>query len=267
MYAPLRPGTFRDHIGNPATRLSQARGHATGRKYRPMGIGRFEAALDSDGWPLGINKRTNSDRYDRGSVPSGTYNNMVSKNAVQGLSELPYLFPARYYDYHTQNFHVPVGFRRSTGSGMNAFYLESFVDELAYAAGNDPYEYRRELIARNTTFRNRNDRVKALDMVAEMAGWGKPLPEGWARGIAIDDRRRAQPTPLPCFAAPISGHGEQSSISTTTSPGPRWMSRTSRRSQAWRHDRRCRNPFLPVRDSGRCQAEGRGAWLLKPNQP
>ena len=63
-----------------------------GEKYRPMGIGRFEAALDSDGWPLGISFRTNGDRYDRGSVPSGTYLNMVSENAVQGLSELPSFF-------------------------------------------------------------------------------------------------------------------------------------------------------------------------------
>jgi isoquinoline 1-oxidoreductase subunit beta len=165
-----------------------------GEKYRPMGIGRFEAALDSDGWPLGINFRTNGDRYDRGSIPSGTYKNLVSENAVQGLSELPYFFPARYYDVLTQNSHVPVGFRRSTGSGVNVFYLESFVDELAHAAGKDPYEYRRELIARNTNFRNRDDWLKALDMVAEQSGWGKPLPEGWARGIAIDDRRRAQPT-------------------------------------------------------------------------
>jgi isoquinoline 1-oxidoreductase beta subunit len=165
-----------------------------GEKYRPMGVARFEAALDSDGWPLGITIRTNGDRYDRGSVPSGTYSNMVSENAVQGLSELPYFFPTRYYDFHTLNSHVPVGFRRSTGSGVNAFYLESFVDELAHAAGKDPYAYRRELIARNTKFRNRNDWLKALDMVAEMSGWGKPLPEGWAQGIAIDDRRRAQPT-------------------------------------------------------------------------
>jgi isoquinoline 1-oxidoreductase subunit beta len=165
-----------------------------GEKYRPMGVARFEAALDSDGWPLGINVRTNGDRYSRGLVPSGTYMNMVSENAVQGLSELPYFFPTRYYDFHTQNSHVPVGFRRSTGSGGNVFYLESFIDELAHVAGKDSYEYRRELIARNTKFRNRNDWLKALDRVAEMSGWGKPLPEGWARGIAIDDRRRAQPT-------------------------------------------------------------------------
>ncbi|HEY3616782.1 MAG TPA: molybdopterin cofactor-binding domain-containing protein [Candidatus Sulfotelmatobacter sp.] len=76
---------------------------------------------------------------------------------------------------------------------MNVFYLESFIDELAHAAGKDSYEYRRELIARNTKFRDRDDWLKALDMVAEMSGWGQPLPHGWARGIAADDRRRAAP--------------------------------------------------------------------------
>jgi isoquinoline 1-oxidoreductase subunit beta len=165
-----------------------------GEKYRPMGIGRFEAALDADGWPLAISMRTNGDRYDRSLTPSGTHRNPVSEQAVRGLHELPYFFPTRYYDVHTQNSHVPVGFRRSTGSGVNVFYLESFIDELAHAAGKDSYEYRRELIARNSKFRDRDDWLKALDMVAEMSGWGKPLPAGWARGIAADDRRRALQT-------------------------------------------------------------------------
>ena len=113
---------------------------------------------------------------------------------MRGLHELPY------YRSHpsittstrrTATFRS--GFRRSTGSGVNVFYLESFIDELAHAAGKDPYEYRRELIARNTNFRDRDDWLKALDMVAKMSGWGTPLPEGWARGIAIDDRRRPSP--------------------------------------------------------------------------
>jgi isoquinoline 1-oxidoreductase subunit beta len=161
-----------------------------GEKYRPMGLGRFEAALDAAGWPLAIAIRTASDRYDPVTVPAGTYKNLVAEQAVRGLHELPYYFPIRHYDVHTRNSHVPVGFRRSTGSGVNVFYLESFIDELAHAAGKDPYEYRRELIARNANFRDREDWLKALDMVAEMSGWGSSLPEGWARGIAIDDRRR-----------------------------------------------------------------------------
>jgi isoquinoline 1-oxidoreductase subunit beta len=161
-----------------------------GEKYRPMGIGRFEAALDGDGRPLAIAMRTVGDRYDTVDTPAGTYKNRVAEQAVRGLHQLPYYFPVRYYDVHTHNSHVPVGFRRATGSSVNVFYLESFIDELAHAAGKDPYDYRRGLVARNAEFRDRDDWLKALDMVAEMSGWGTPLPDGWARGIAIDDRRR-----------------------------------------------------------------------------
>jgi isoquinoline 1-oxidoreductase subunit beta len=161
-----------------------------GEKYRPMGVGRFEAALDAAGWPIALNMRTNGDRFDRNLVPAGTHKNLLAEQAVRGLHELPYFFPTVFYDVHTQNSHVPVGFRRSTGSGVNVFYLESFIDELAHAAGKDSYDYRRELIARNTNWRGRDDWLKALDMVAEMSGWGSPLPDGWARGIAVDDRRR-----------------------------------------------------------------------------
>jgi isoquinoline 1-oxidoreductase beta subunit len=161
-----------------------------GEKYRPMGVGRFEAALGADGWPLAITMRTVGDRYDTVGTPAGTYKNLVAEQAVRGLHELPYYVPVRHYDVHTQNSHVPVGFRRATGSSVNVFYLESFIDELAHAAGRDPFDYRRELVARNANFRDRDDWLKALDKVAKMSGWGTPLPDGWARGIAIDDRRR-----------------------------------------------------------------------------
>jgi isoquinoline 1-oxidoreductase beta subunit len=161
-----------------------------GEKYRPMGIGSFEAALDADGWPIAISFQTTGDRYDNNGTPAGTYKNPVAEQAVRGLHDLPYYFPVRHYDVRTLNSHVPVGFRRATGSSVNVFYLESFIDELAHAAGKDPYEYRRELVARNANFRDRDDWLKALDMVAKMSGWGAPLPEGWARGIAVDDRRR-----------------------------------------------------------------------------
>jgi isoquinoline 1-oxidoreductase subunit beta len=160
-----------------------------GEKYRPMGIAQFEAALDADGWPLAINLRNIADQYDRNPIRAGTYKNRVAEGTVRGLDELPYFVPTFFFDVHTKNSNVPVGFRRSSGSAANVFYLESFVDELAHAAGKDPYEYRRELIARNSNFANRGDWLKALDLVAEMSEWGKPLPEGWARGIGIDDHR------------------------------------------------------------------------------
>src|SRR5579883_158846 len=160
-----------------------------GEKYRPMGIAQFEAALDADGWPIAMKLRNIADQYDRNMKPTGTYNNLAAEGTVRGLDELPYYVPAYFFDVHVQNSHVPIGFRRSSGSAANVFYLESFIDELAHAAGKDPYAYRRELIARNEKFENREDWLKALDLVAEMSDWGKPLPEGWARGISIDDHR------------------------------------------------------------------------------
>src|SRR5437763_6332282 len=56
-------------------------------KYRPMGIGRFEAALDRDGWPLAMRMRTNGARYDRSLIPTGTYTHMVSEQSVPRLHE------------------------------------------------------------------------------------------------------------------------------------------------------------------------------------
>jgi isoquinoline 1-oxidoreductase beta subunit len=153
-----------------------------GARPRPMGIGVFKAAVDANGWPVAIHART-----------TGQYS---GDQQVRGLTAQPYYVPNYRYDSHELKFHVPTTQRRATGSSINAFYLETFIDELAHAAGKDPYLYRRELIARNPAkggvggFSQRDEWVKALDIVTKMSGWGTPLPEGWARGIAIDDRRR-----------------------------------------------------------------------------
>jgi isoquinoline 1-oxidoreductase beta subunit len=156
-----------------------------GLRPRPMGVGLFKAGLDATGYPIAIEVRS-----------SGT--NYAIDQQWRGLSAWPYYVPNYRYTTHVPKSHVPCVPRRATGSSTNAFYQESFIDELAHAAGKDPYLYRRELIARNPPlptpglggFAQRDDWLKALDMAAKMAGWGTPLPEGWARGIAIDDRRR-----------------------------------------------------------------------------
>jgi len=82
-------------------------------------------------------------------------------------------------DFRELTLPVPVGFWRSVGYSHNAFVVESFVDELAAAAGQDPVAYRRALL--------RNEpRVRAvLDLAAERSGWGAPLPQGRARGVAV----------------------------------------------------------------------------------
>jgi len=74
---------------------------------------------------------------------------------------------------------VPWGFWRSVDHSLHAFFTESFVDELAVAAGRDPYDYRRDLLAHEPRF------LAVLDLAAEKSDWGRPLPADHGRGIAI----------------------------------------------------------------------------------
>ena len=90
-----------------------------------------------------------------------------------------YYAPNYRFSTHAVAFHIPAGTRRGVGEPAHDFYRESFMDELAHAAGKDPYLYRRELISR-TDLPYKADMIKALDIAAEMSGWGKPLPQGMA---------------------------------------------------------------------------------------
>ena len=145
-----------------------------GTTYRAMGMARLKAALDADGWPLALEVRTSMQQDGFG--PDASFD-VASR----------YYVPNYRFSNHTTNFHVPVGTRRGVGQAAHEFYRESFIDELAHAAGKDPYRYRRELIAR-TELPFKADMLKALDMAAEMSGWGTPLPRGTARAIALEER-------------------------------------------------------------------------------
>ena len=74
---------------------------------------------------------------------------------------------------------IPTAFWRGVGPTHNCFVVESFIDELAGAAGRDPVDYRRALLARNPRA------LGVLNLAAEKAGWGKPLPPGWGRGVSV----------------------------------------------------------------------------------
>src|SRR5262249_34967025 len=93
----------------------------------------------------------------------------------------PYAVTNFRVDCVLKNTHVPVMFWRSVGSSQNAFAVESFVDELAHAAGEDPYRFRRRLLA------ERPDFLAVLDLLAEKGDWGKPMPAGRGRGMAIHE--------------------------------------------------------------------------------
>ncbi len=98
---------------------------------------------------------------------------------MEGAKELPYAIPNLQVEWAKQEPGVPIGFWRSVGHSHTAFATECFLDELAAAAGKDPYEFRRALLEKSP----RHKRV--LELAAAKGNWGKPLPKGQGRGIAV----------------------------------------------------------------------------------
>jgi len=149
-------------------------------RYRPQAAMRFKAGLGVDGMPVALDLRTAVGSISR-SLGWGSASSGIEPSAVEGLSNLPYATPALNVDCVLKNTHVPVMFWRSVGSSQNAFAIESFIDELAHAAGKDPYQYRRALLS------GKDDFLKVLDTLAEKGDWGKPMPPGRGRGVAIHE--------------------------------------------------------------------------------
>ena len=168
-------------------------GHVNG--FHPMGMARMTAGLGPDGMPIAIWVRIagNDAREGKPRLVYGKYKAQVAHQLLRGFHLFPYGVPNLRVEINTMKTFVPCSTWRSTGSHANVFYLESFVEEMARAAGRDPIEYRRALIsaAGAGSFEDnaKADWLKALDLVAEKAGWGRPLPKGTGIGFAIDDRK------------------------------------------------------------------------------
>jgi isoquinoline 1-oxidoreductase beta subunit len=94
---------------------------------------------------------------------------------------MPYAIPAVHVDYHDADTGVPTGFWRSVNHTQNAFVIECFIDELAQAAGRDPFEYRRGLLA------DAPRHLRVLERAASAAGWGTSPGAGRGRGIAVHE--------------------------------------------------------------------------------
>ena len=149
-------------------------------RYRPQAAIRFKTALGSDGMPVALEIRTAVGSILR-SLGMSPVENGVEPMAVEGLANNRYKVANQKIDCVLKNTHVPVMFWRSVGSSQNAFAMESYVDELAHAAGQDPYKFRRALLADHPDF------LHVLDTLAEKGDWAKPLGAGKGRGIAIHE--------------------------------------------------------------------------------
>ncbi|HEY2244315.1 MAG TPA: molybdopterin cofactor-binding domain-containing protein [Xanthobacteraceae bacterium] len=150
-------------------------------RYRPFGMARLTASLDADGMPLACTIRLAGPSFVASLLP-GFGTNIVDRTFVSGLAdEMPYAFPNYRLDYVVRPTPVPLGVWRAINYTQNAFYKECFIDEMAHAAGIDPYQYRRKLLT------NSPRNLAVLDAAARHAGWNAPPPQGVFRGIALNE--------------------------------------------------------------------------------
>ena len=148
--------------------------------YRPMAICALRAHLDAEGRVTDWHATTVTDSIARGTgFEAALMQGDVDRSAVEGLADIPYALPRFKTQWIPFEAGVRVWFWRSVGHSQNSFFSESFVDELAHAAGQDPYTFRRNLLQSSP----RHQAV--LDLVAHKAQWGTALPAGHARGIAL----------------------------------------------------------------------------------
>jgi isoquinoline 1-oxidoreductase subunit beta len=149
--------------------------------YRPFGMARLVAGLGADGMPIAWKVRIAGPSFVHGLVP-GFGMSFVDRTFISGLAdEMAYDVPNYLVDYVVEQSPVPLGVWRAINYTQNTFYKESFVDEMAHAAGMDPYLYRRHLL------RNNAKHLAVLDAAAKKADWFSPLPEGMRRGIAVTE--------------------------------------------------------------------------------
>jgi isoquinoline 1-oxidoreductase beta subunit len=123
-------------------------------------MARFAGGLDAGGTPVAV-----SVSYAGGGDGESTF--------------MPYAIAEKTAEARDAKHPIRTGPWRSVLNSQHGFFKESFIDELAHAAGKDPFTFRRDLMGEHPRFR------AALERVASMAGWGTPLPEGEGRGIAI----------------------------------------------------------------------------------
>ncbi len=147
--------------------------------YRPASVTRFTGGLDASGKAVSFSARVASPSIMEGSHFMKIPADGVDTFAVEGIRDCPYNFPNLRVEYARQEPGVQVWFWRSVGHSQNIFFIESFVDEMAAAAGKDPYQFRRELLDKQPRYRG------VLDLAAQKAGWDKPPAAGLHRGIAV----------------------------------------------------------------------------------
>jgi isoquinoline 1-oxidoreductase beta subunit len=147
--------------------------------YRPAYLHKMSAGIDKDGKLVGWQQRIVGQ-----SIMAGTFLDSgapVDSSSVEGVSNMPYEIPNLQVELHTTKLGVPIQWWRSVGSTHTAYAVEAFLDEVARAGKQDPVELRRGLLAKHPRH------LAVLNLAAEKAAWGSPLPAGTQRGVALHE--------------------------------------------------------------------------------
>ena len=164
-------------IGKPVKLVWTREDDMTHDFYRPASLTEMSAGLDAGGRPTTLSFKMSSPSVTVRLFPQ------IVKDGVDPLQTeailVPYDIPNQAVSTVIHDTGLRVGYLRSVSHALNVFANESFIDELAAAAGKDPYEYRMALLDKQPRYSN------VLKLAAEKAGWGKPLPAGRARGIGL----------------------------------------------------------------------------------
>jgi isoquinoline 1-oxidoreductase subunit beta len=153
-----------------------------GGSYRPMYAHRIEAGLDAANKIVAWNHTVVGQSLVTGTVFAAVLiKDGIDASSVEGIADTPYDIPNMHTTLHSPKVGVPVLFWRSVGHSHTAFAMETMMDDLAKAAGQDPVAFRRTYLAKHPKT------LKTLNLAAEKAGWGAPLPKGRARGVAVHE--------------------------------------------------------------------------------
>lgn len=153
-----------------------------GGRYRPLYVHRLEGGLDADGKIVAWRHRIVGQSILKGTAfEAALVQNGIDGTSVEGARGLPYAIANLGVELTTTEVGVPVLWWRSVGHTHTAYSTEMFLDELAEAMGRDPVDLRRELLKEHPRH------LGVLELAAEKAGWGGPLPEGRARGVAVHE--------------------------------------------------------------------------------
>jgi isoquinoline 1-oxidoreductase beta subunit len=175
-------------VGKPVQLVWSREDDMTHDFYRPAACHQMKGAVDKDGRPLAWSHTIASTSIEAYWNPDG---GKPENSEIGGAEQMPYAIPNVRLEYNPVASAVPPLWWRSVEHSFNGFAVECFIDELAAAAGQDPVQFRKTLLAKPANWKAKNDEdpdparlLGVLELAAQKVGWGTPLPKGRGRGIA-----------------------------------------------------------------------------------